>query len=861
MAPSPLEIEDAVVIGPQPGPQTAFAACPADIAILGGAAGGGKALALDTAIPTPSGWTTMGEINPGDDLFAEDGSICTVIAATEIMTDRPCYEVEFSDGSVIVADREHLWLTMTNADREAAHKRTDGFRAARRAVRPRRGTGASPYMVERNSRLAALAPKLAPPGGSIRTTADVAATLRIGIRANHAVAVAGALQADHATLPLSPYLLGVWLGDGTTISGSITSADREIPAAFEAEGFVVSKRADKYGYGILGLQTVLRTTGVLGNKHIPAAYLRASPGQRLALLQGLMDTDGHCTDRGHSEFTTTRKELLDGVLELVLSLGIKAVAREGIAMLNGRTIGPKWRIKFVTDLPTFRLPRKLDRQKRIGFRGPHARRYIVDCRPIESVPVRCISVSSPSRCYLAGRTMIPTHNSYSLLLEAARHIGVPGYTAVVFRRNMTNTLNPGSIWDETKKIYPLLEGTPRFSNPMSWNWRSGAQIQFSHLDNEATVYNWHSSQIAFIGYDELTEFTEDQFFYMLSRNRSTCGVRPYIRATCNPNADSWLAVFLAWWIDPVTGYPIPERAGKIRWMIRVGNSLVWADTAEELAHDYPGTAPMSVAFFPMTLDQNTIREKADPTYRAKLMMLATVERERLLGGNWKIRPASGLYFQRSWIGKLLDICPTRHITWVRYWDLAATAQSGSNDPDYTVGALIGRYTGPGMARYVIADRAKFRDGPFETEKKLRETSEADQKAFGNVAVGFSQDPGQAGKFQAAYLVGQLSGYNATSARESGEKHVRFGPFSSQVRAGNVDVVRGDWNDDFFTALEAFPQAKHDDEADACSGAFKMLTQGTAGLDMSGLVIDTTTFHRANPAQHGGHIGGGTNGRG
>src|SRR3954453_11112946 len=148
-----------------------------------------------------------------------------------------------------------------------------------------------------------------------------------------------------------------------------------------------------------------------------------------------------------------------------------------------------------------------------------------------------------------------------LILEPLRHATrVANFTAVFFRRSTPQITNPGGLWDESQNFYPRLGGTPHVGM-REWRWPRGGRIKFSHLQFDSTVYAWQGAQIALICFDELTHFTAHQFFYMVSRNRSTCGVRPYIRATCNPDADSWVADFLAWWIDPESGLPISERAG------------------------------------------------------------------------------------------------------------------------------------------------------------------------------------------------------------------------------------------------------------------------------------------------------------
>jgi predicted phage terminase large subunit-like protein len=194
--------------------------------------------------------------------------------------------------------------------------------------------------------------------------------------------------------------------------------------------------------------------------------------------------------------------------------------------------------------------------------------------------------------------------------------------------------------------------------------------------------------------------------------------------------------------------------------------------------------------------------------------LPTLERERLLGGNWKIRPAAGLYFKREWCA-IVDGVPA-DLDVVRYWDLAATEKTELNDPDWTVGIKLGRDKNGG---YWLLDMMRTRANPGDVERLLLNTAEQD----GNrVRIGFGQDPGQAGKSQALHLVRALSAYTARGAPESGDKLTRFGPFSSQCRAGNVKIRRGAWNEELFRVLEGFPDLAHDDEVDACSGALEML---------------------------------------
>lgn len=231
--------------------------------------------------------------------------------------------------------------------------------------------------------------------------------------------------------------------------------------------------------------------------------------------------------------------------------------------------------------------------------------------------------------------------TYGMLLEPLRHIENPDFGGVIFRRTTPEITNEGAIWDESGKLYPLLGAKPNASDHY-WRFPKNATISFSHLEHDKTVFNWQGAQIPFLGFEELTHFTGAQFWYMFSRNRSTCGVRPYIRATCNPDPDSFVADFISWWIDQDTGYPIAERSGVIRYFVRIGDELKWANSPQELAGyinpaDGSPIPPKSVTFIPAKISDNPALLKSDPDYMANLLALPTVERERLLGGNWKIR--------------------------------------------------------------------------------------------------------------------------------------------------------------------------------------------------------------------------------
>jgi replicative DNA helicase len=445
----------------------------------------GKALSLDTPIPTPTGWTTMGEVVVGDEVLGSDGRPTIVVAATDVMTERPCYEVQFSDGSVLVADADHQWLTETRASRRSAHAaRTGHNRTKNQRTFP-----------------------------AVRTTAEIARTLRCETsegRLNHCVMNAAPLKLPEQDYLVPPYVLGAWLGDGTTDAATLTSADPEIAMRCEAEGIVAKKVAAHLRYSLqlaveppeeracvvcgrafvprtsqvrtcgrscsgrargvsapveapqcpdcgrttCGLrrcqechsrfgtvQGRMRTIGVLGNKHIPMRYLRGSVEQRRDLLAGLLDTDGTVAPTGLVQFTSTNEGLADDVRELVVSLGYRcSVSRRTV---RGRRPDSSiaYTVSFSTDDVVFWLERKrlLHKERSVRQFTRRNSRFITAVRPTSSVPVRCIQVAASDHLYLAGSSMIPTHNS-TLGLDIARAASIRhGLTSVIFSLEMSRT--------------------------------------------------------------------------------------------------------------------------------------------------------------------------------------------------------------------------------------------------------------------------------------------------------------------------------------------------------------------------------------------------------------------------------------
>jgi replicative DNA helicase len=377
---------------------------PGSLYVVAARPGEGKALDLNTEIPTPTGWTTMGELQVGDWVLGRDGNPARVTAATEVQHDRECFEVELSDHTTVIADADHRWLTDTRASR--------------------------------------LGREL---GDQVRTTREILATLRVGTeeRVNHSIAVAAPVDLPDADLPIDPYVFGYWLGDGTSRTSvlSVGAQDLEYVRGMLTErGFHIDTKVDQSAFRIrfstspIGHDSTkdsatkrLRLLGVIGGKHIPEIYLRASRRQREELLAGMLDSDGTVNAPGNVEYVTTSARIQEGFAELVASLGIQL--RQTTKIVAGRDEARSIaRVsKFTPDRQVFRMPRKAVRLN-LTPRPTNLHRYIVDIRPVPSRPVRCITVASPDHTYLVTRSFVPTHNT-NWVLQAATSLARVGVVA------------------------------------------------------------------------------------------------------------------------------------------------------------------------------------------------------------------------------------------------------------------------------------------------------------------------------------------------------------------------------------------------------------------------------------------------
>lgn len=381
--------------------------------------------------------------------------------------------------------------------------------------------------------------------------------------------------------------------------------------------------------------------------------------------------------------------------------------------------------------------------------------------------------------------------SDALLMAALQHVDVPGYAALLLRRNYADLALPGALMDRAGQ---WLGGTAIRWQAAEHTWRfpSGATLTFGYLDNPNDKYRYQSAQFQYLGWDELTQFTEDSYRYLFSRLRrlETADVPLRVRAASNPGG-------------------IGHEWVRQRFLI---------EGREE-----------GRVFIPARLQDNPFLDRA--SYVASLSELDPVTRAQLLDGDWTARKA-GSKFRREWFS-LVDDLPGP-MPQLRYWDLAATEARPGQDPDWTAGVKMGQFAG----LWYVLDVRRARATPGAIEDLIRQTAQLDGY---DVAVRMEQEPGAAGKSLVAhYQRHVLVGYDFRGIPSTGAKELRANPLSAAAEAGNIKLLRGPWVGALLDELEAFLQAGyHDDQVDALAGAFSCLRArlGVIPAQVHGAVAD------------------------
>jgi hypothetical protein len=471
----------------------------------------GKALDVDTPMLTTDGWSTMGELKPGDQVYGPDGHPTEVVGAFDVMEDHECFEVETTDGRSIVADADHLWT-----------------------VRDKR---------KRNSTWETLTTRELLGRGIMRSDREFAYRLPVQ-QCITSKPVDG--------LGVDPYVLGVWLGDGHSRSAQVSCGSEDVDEMChnleEAGAHIVSRRKDRtcwtvrfnYGRGYRGgFETCARQLGVWGNKHVPERYLTAGTDQRRALLAGLLDTDGSISDAGQVEFCSVSPQLADDVLYLARSLGYRATLNTGRATLNGVDCGPKYRVTFTPDDSPFRLRRKS--QKVTPAVRSRNTVSIKGIRKVESRPVRCIKVAREDGLFLAGRDLMVTHNTTVENVLALWHMyslesGLVIGTAQSLDRSEEAWKDCLALAELDDEMNEMIEER-NFGHPKFFNLDNGCEYRVS----AATRRGGRGFSGDLILLDELREHHNWDSWASVT---NTMNARPFAQAFAFSNAGDSLGVVL-----------------------------------------------------------------------------------------------------------------------------------------------------------------------------------------------------------------------------------------------------------------------------------------------------------------------------
>lgn len=432
--------------------------------------------------------------------------------------------------------------------------------------------------------------------------------------------------------------------------------------------------------------------------------------------------------------------------------------------------------------------------------------------------------------------------SWFLRANALCALDDPFFNGIVFRRTTKQLRggDSGSMWGDAKKMFRPFN--PRANEQdLMLRFPSGASLRFWHIEHLKNLEDHQGPEYTYVGFDELTQFPEEMFWFLFGRLRSLGEWEPWIRGTCNPDSDSWVRGFLNWWIGE-DGYPIPERDGVVRYFFRDGDDIRWIKD-EELDDegnpplDEDGDPPISMTFVAAKLEDNATLNEMDPGYRRKLKAMPKVERERFLGGNWNVSHKEGL-FENHNIQTISRALLPEGLDFLRYWDLADTEPKSNATANKksricaTAGAKLAvTYEenptgGPPIQCMYIFDVARKKLSGAKKQNWMRGVAVANDDPE-LVPQIIEQEPGGTGKeVLQTYKAIVFSGYRFFADRPSGDKAARAGRWVGIAEAGKVFLVLGDddetpdWHATFLAELNKYPNNLQD-QVDAVSGGYKM----------------------------------------
>lgn len=442
--------------------------------------------------------------------------------------------------------------------------------------------------------------------------------------------------------------------------------------------------------------------------------------------------------------------------------------------------------------------------------------------------------STADICFYGGQA--GGGKTFCALLHHLKHAEDKYYRGLILRRTTPMMMKPGAIWDEAKSLYKEFDPNCQIKiKDLKVVLSSGAEIAFSHFERVDDTDNFQGSQISSVFFDELCQFEESQFLYLLSRLRTKANMKPNARAAMNPDPDSFARKWVDWYLypegHPSFGRPDPSKQGIVRWFVRIDNNMIWADSQEELLEMYPDSTPLSFQYISASVYDNPYIEKS---YIAFLEGLGQIEKERLLYGNWEARAESAGYWKRAFITEVIaqphksDIVRT-----VRAWDLAGELASPAvPDPDFSVGVKIAKLKN---GRFVILDVIRLRARFGDLARKIISVAVEDGP---DVDVLVPQDPNSSAKAAAKMLVQEIiaAGFYAKAKPTNRSKVDRFRPFAAACENGFVDVVKNCCdclelkisrdNNFYYTEMERFDGSRkgHDDACDATADGYMDLAQ-------------------------------------
>jgi predicted phage terminase large subunit-like protein len=413
--------------------------------------------------------------------------------------------------------------------------------------------------------------------------------------------------------------------------------------------------------------------------------------------------------------------------------------------------------------------------------------------------------------------------SDALLMDALQFVDEPGYAALLLRRSYKDLALPGAIMDRALEwLRPHRDvhwdaGEKTFVFPMRalvGPEVPRATLTFGYLATANDRYRYQGSAYQYIGFDELTQFAEDDYLYLLSRLRRLAGmtVPVRLRGGSNPGGigHEWVRSRLIPWRDP-----------------RTGRLLV--------PHDHNGRARV---FVPAKLADNPFLNAQE--YAESLAELPPVLRAQLLHGDWGARPPGEMFDRLDF--EIVEAFDVTGAALCRAWDLAGTKKRRpGHDPDWSAGVLMALRPDGSIG---ILDVVRRQDRPSVIADLVAQTARNDRARYGAVAIDMEQEPGSAGVAVAESYARLLLGHGFTATRSTGDKAARAVPYSSAVRAKLVSLVEAPWNADYLSEIEAFPQESvHDDQVDGSSLAFQHLTSVPA-LAGATVAPSRTTYHAA-----------------